>query len=183
MFTFCVSQAQSDSIKSKNKQKSFIASISTLDDKIIEGRLSEINDNQLVLTKTVTYVSNNTGFFQRYRASGQQYIAAENIISFTLKRKNSVLKGALIGLGAGAFTGMCIGWISGDDPVKPGINITLFGTTARQKAASYSEALGVGGALVGTIIGVALKKKFIIGGKKEKFRKLQSEIRMKLGQK
>ena len=173
LFTFFVSQAQSDSITVQNKQKSFIASVRTLDGKTIKGRLSVVNDSELVLTKAYTYFSN------QYEVSPRQYVPAENIRSFSLIRKNSLLKGALIGLGAGAFTGMCIGWISGDDPYKPGFS-GIFSMSAREKAALYGEASGVGGAIVGTIIGAAVKTKFTINGKKEKLHDLQPKIRIKL---
>jgi hypothetical protein len=183
LFTIFVSQAQSDSTASGEKQKSFIASIRTLDDKIIKGKLYAINDSQVVLVKSFNH---------------QYPVPAENIGSFTLKRKNRVLKGALIGFGAGALTGIIIGFASGDDPVTPypdpstdifgigtfaaGIS-NAFAMTAGQKAVATGIGLGFSGAIIGTIVGVLAKKKFIIGGKKEKFRDLQSEVMMKLVQK
>jgi len=188
LFTFFVSQAQSDSTKKEKKQKSFIVSIRTLDDKMIKGRLYAINDSQLVLGNSAKSFSNTLP------TNDQQYIPAGNIKSFSLKRKNSILKGALIGTGAGAVTGIIIGLVSGDDPVYTGsvsdpftaLAVAIgnaFAMTAGEKAALAGVALGVGGAIVGTIIGAVAKKKFIIDGNKEKFRDLRSEIRMKLGQK
>lgn len=52
--------------------------------------------------------------------------------------------------------------------------------TAGEKAVAGGFLLGTGGALVGTITGVLARKNFIVDGKKERFRDLQSEIRMKL---
>jgi len=55
-----------------------------------------------------------------------------------------------------------------------------FAMTAGEKAIAGGLALGATGAIVGTIIGAVAKKKFIIGGKKEKFHDLQGEIMTKL---
>jgi hypothetical protein len=182
LFTLFISHAQFDSTISAKKQKSFIASIQTLDNKMIKGRLYAINDSQVVLVKS---------FNEQYQ------IPVENIRSFSLKRKNSVLKGALIGFGGGALTGIIIGFASGNDPVTPypdpstdifgigtfaaGVN-NLFAMTAGQKAAAAGLGLGVSGAIIGTIVGVLAKKKFIIAGKRERFHDLQSQIMMKLVQ-
>jgi hypothetical protein len=180
LFAFFISQAQSDSITSVKKQKTFNTSIRTLDHKMINGRLYAINDSQVVLLKS---------------GNKYQYISAENIKSFSLKRKNSVLKGALIGFGAGAITGIIIGLASGDDPVMeypdPSTDPFLIGSfvtalnnsfamTAGEKAVGGGLALGASGAIIGTIIGAVAKKKFIIGGKKEKFHDLQAELMQRL---
>ncbi|MEI9909239.1 MAG: hypothetical protein WDO71_06025 [Bacteroidota bacterium] len=150
---------------------------------MIKGRLYAINDDQLVLLKSV---------------NNQQYIPVENIKSFSLRRKNSILKGALIGFGTGALTGIIMGLASGDDSVDeyPDAStdpwgIGTFGTalnnafalTAEEKALVGGIGMGASGAIIGTIIGAVAKKKFIIGGKKEKFRDLRAELMMKLVQK
>ena len=44
-------------------------------------------------------------------------VPAENLKSFTMKRKHSALRGALIGFGVGAAAGIIIGLASGNDPV------------------------------------------------------------------
>jgi len=177
LFTLVVSQAQSDSTVEK-KQKTFNVSIKTLNNKMIKGKLYAINDSQLVLVKSF---------------NNHQYIPAENIRSFSVQRKNSILKGALIGFGIGAVTGIVAGLASGDDPVynEPvydpfsAIAVSInnaFAMTAEEKAIAGGLGLGASGAIIGTIVGAVAKKKFIIGGKKEKFRDLQSEIMMKLVQ-
>jgi len=176
--TVAILQAQADSAAEK-KQKVFIASVTTMDSKLLKGSLSAVNDSQLVL--------------QAY--NNQLSVPAENLKSFTLKRKHSVRRGALIGFGIGAAAGIIIGLVSGNDPVmsypNPNEDPLGFGTmavamnnafamTAGQKAVACGLGLGATGALVGTIIGAVAKKKFIIGGKKEKFHDLQGEIMMKL---
>ena len=176
--TVALLQAQTDSAAEK-KQKIFIASVTTMDKKLLKGYLSAVNDTQLVL-KT---------------KNDQLSVPAENLKSFTLKRKHSVARGALIGFGIGAAAGIIIGLASGDDPVMTypnpnedplGLGTMMvavnnaFAMTAGEKAIAGGLGLGATGAIVGTIIGAVAKKKFIIGGKKEKFHDLQGEIMMKL---
>lgn len=173
-----VSKAQTGSA-AQMKQKLMIANITTMDGQRISGLLSSVNDSQLVLAKS----------------KGQLTVPAENLKSFTLKRKNSVLKGALIGFGIGAVAGVIIGLASGDDPVMSypdpyndplglgsfGVALNnAFAMTAGEKAVAGGLGLGATGAIVGTIIGAVAKKKFVIGGKKEKFHDLQADVMMKL---
>jgi hypothetical protein len=172
------SQAQTDSTSGK-KQKVFNATVTTMDSKTLKGSLFTVNDTQLIL-----------------RTNDQQMVVpAENLKSFTVKRKHSALRGALIGFGVGAAAGIIIGLASGSDPVmaypNPNEDPLLIGSmvvamnnafamTAGQKAVAGGLGLGATGAIVGTIIGSVAKKKFIIGGKKEKFHDLQGELMKKL---
>jgi len=89
-------KAQTDSTVGK-KQKEFIASVTTLDGRTLKGSLSAVNDTQLILKANHTQLS----------------VPAENLKSFTLKRKHSVRRGALIGFGIGAAAGIIIGLASG----------------------------------------------------------------------
>src|SRR5215831_18773938 len=95
-----LSQAQTDSAAVK-KQKTFVASVKTMDGGSLKGDVSAVNDTQLILK---TY-------------NRQLHVPAENLQSFTLKRKHSVRRGALIGFGIGAAAGIIIGLASGNDPV------------------------------------------------------------------
>ncbi|MFI5131810.1 MAG: hypothetical protein ACHQFX_17535 [Chitinophagales bacterium] len=171
-------QAQQDSTTPVEPRKTFNTSVQTLDKKTIQGRLFTINDSQLVLKKY----------------SDKMYaIAGDNVGTVILRRKNSALRGALIGFGIGVISGVVIGFASGDDPiVQPGPNDFLgigaamnnaFAMTAEEKAVACGAGLGVGGAIIGTIIGAVARKKFIIGGRKEKFRDLQAELMARIVQK
>jgi len=55
-----------------------------------------------------------------------------------------------------------------------------FTMTAGEKALVGGVLMGVGGTLTGMVIGAVAKKKFIIGGKKEKYRDLEGELRRRL---
>ena len=176
--TIVSSQAQTDPATAK-RQKVFNASVTTMDGKTLKGSLSAANDTQLILK------TNNQ----------QMVVPGENLKSFTVKRKHSALRGALIGFGVGAAAGIIIGLASGNDPVmtypNPNEDPLLLGSmvvamnnafamTAGQKAIAGGLGLGATGAIVGTIIGSIAKKKFTIGGKKEKFHDLQGELMTKL---
>ena len=176
VLVFLVSKSQSDEGYAK-KIKPFNAYIKTLDNKTVKATLRGINDSMLVVSVS-----------QR----GQQWhIPAENIQSFSIKRKSSVARGALIGFGIGAATGIIAGLASGDDPVytEPvydpfsAFAVSLsnaFAMTKGEKALAGGIGLGLSGAIIGGITGALVKKKFIIGGRKETFRDLQSEIMNKL---
>jgi len=185
LLTFFVLHAQQESANTAKKKKHFVTSIRTMDNRTIKGRIYAVTDSQLVLAKSASNYSNSL------TAMEQMPVPAENIKSFSVKRKNSVLKGALIGFGAGAVAGVIIGFASGDDhvitePVYDPFSAIVVGLsnsmamTAQEKAVGGGLALGATGAIVGTVIGALAKKKFTIGGKKEKFRDLQAEIMMKL---
>jgi len=169
--TFFVSKSQPENGSAK-KVKPFNVYITTVDNKSITATLRGANDSLLL-------VKGSKG--------NQWQIPAENIQSFSIRRKNSVGKGALIGFGIGAVTGIISGLASGDDPVSndvpddfssvfsPSLNTTSVG-----KAATRGFGFGIGGAIIGGISGALMRKKFVIGGRKETFRDLQSEIMKKL---
>jgi hypothetical protein len=158
-------------------QKKFITSVKMQDNRVVNGSVYAVTDSQLILIKS----------------SGARYtIPAENIQSFTLRRKNSVGRGALIGFCAGALTGVIIGLASGDDKIQGpsdndpwGIGAAVsnaFAMTAGQKAIAGGILLGSTGAVVGMLVGAIAKKRFVIGGRKQKFRDLQAELMTRLVQ-
>jgi len=173
---FLVSKSQS-APDHENKMKPINVNIKTVNNKTVKAMLRGINDSLLLVSAS---------------RNGQQWqIPAENIQSFSIKRKNSVAKGALIGFGIGAATGIIVGLASGDDPtydepvydpfsaIAVGIS-NSFAMTKEEKAVAGGIGFGLTGAIIGGITGALLKKKFIIGGRKETFRDLQSEIMDKL---
>jgi hypothetical protein len=188
-----IAAAQTDSALSEKKFKNFIAKIKTTNNRSIKGLVYPITTTDELAISRFTKTNVNS-----LSLAETMSIPAENIQSFTIRRKNSVLKGALIGLGIGAVTGVVIGLASGDDPIAPypdpstdifglgtlatGIQ-NSFAMTAEQKAIGGGIGLGITGAIVGTVVGALVKKKFIIEGKKEKFRDLQAELMLKLSKK
>jgi len=174
LFVLIIVKAQSDTLTPK-KPKPFVASIQGMNDENIKGDVVSVNDSGMMLRSY----------------DGSFKVPAENIGSLTLKRKNSVLRGTLMGLGIGVASGMIIGFAQGNSPDKqivipnifdPGSDLifTVAGTRASQKALIGATTLGLTGTITGAIIGAVAKKTFIIGGKKEKFHDLQGEIMAKL---
>jgi len=168
-FLVSKSQVNNGSAKTVRPLKTHIT---TIDNKNIKATLRGINDSMLLVTGS---------------QGSQWQIPAENIQTFSMRRKNSVGKGALIGFGIGAVTGIITGLAKGDDPVdnEPVYNFSsVFSdpltSTAGGKAFSAGIGMGIGGAILGGMIGALLEKKFTIGGKREIFRDLQAEIMNKL---
>ena len=193
LVTVLVSFAQNDSISETKKHVPNLATIHTTEGKTLKGWFYRLDDNQVILLPAknknfrlaaLSKIENNT-----------MNIGVDQIQSISLKKKNSVIKGALIGLGIGVLTGAVIGFASGDDPVESyyssdqdpfgignffvSIN-NAFAMTAGEKALGGAVLLGGTGAIVGVIIGAIAKKKFIIGGKKEVYRDLQGDLMKRL---
>jgi hypothetical protein len=188
-------RAQDDSTTTSRKTVPNMATIKTYDGKVLKGWFYQVNDSQMFLL--------DKGY--KYRgaanlANSDKYVPAhtiqiDRIQSLALRRKNSVLKGFLIGLGAGIVTGTVIGLVSGNDPVEAypdpnndpygvgtffvGLN-NSFAMTAGEKAVFGAATLGTLGGITGIIIGAIAKKKFIIGGSKKRVRDLAGELRQRL---
>ena len=99
---FFVSKSQLDNDSAKKIEPNKVY-IKTTDNKTIKASLRAVNDSQLV-------VANSRGW--------QWCVPAESIQSFSLKRKNSVGRGAMIGAGidpliiSGAMIGSIVGALS-----------------------------------------------------------------------
>jgi hypothetical protein len=185
--------AQEDSVQRIKKHVPNMATIHTIGGKTLKGWFYRLNDDQVILLpaknkKLALAGSANTN-------DNTINIGVDQIRSISLRKKNSVLKGALIGLGVGVLTGTVIGLASGNDPVEPYYSssqdphgmgnffVSLnnsFAMTAGQKAIYGAIGLGTSGAIMGIIIGAIVKKKFIIGGKKEAYRDLQGDLMKRL---
>ena len=157
----------------------------------MSGTLASMSDSLLYIssskvTLTATPPTNK----------GIRKVNYERITRVNIKRRGTVgrslLHGALIGMGVGVIAG----FVQGDDPpchrYQPDPNDFLgignfFGqlnvglceitrTTASQKAFGGGVLGMVGGAAVGTIVGLLVHKTFIIGGNKEKFHTMKAKL-------
>lgn len=84
--------------------------------------------------------------------------------------------GALAGIGAGVAAGLISG---GDPPCGPSEFYGLcdaFSLTAGEKAVVLAIPGALAGAITGGIIGAVARKKFVIGGSKEKFEKMNLSL-------
>jgi hypothetical protein len=144
------------------------------------GYLMTLSDSMLRLVKNASAI-NNGDLNSRYRDF--HYSAINKI---TITRKGSIGKGLLIGTLAGIVLGASIGYMSGDDPpCVPGSNDVFgigyalcegFRATASDKAVLGSVAGGILGAPVGIAIGALVKRKFVIGKRKEAFRDMHADM-------
>jgi len=127
----------------------------------------------LQLTDTTVQISDSRVRFANkpFLKEDHKEIAYPQIASMTLKRTNGAGRGAWKGALAGAFLGIIAGYIDGDDPTE-----NWFRYTAGDKALMYAVVGAPAGAIIGTLTGALVKKKFIIGGKKEKFDKMKINI-------
>jgi len=188
-------QAQDDSTPAPKKTVPNIATLKTLDGKVLKGWLYQVNDSQIVLLNKGSQYRKMADNANADKYASTHAVQIEQVQSLTLRKKNSVMKGLLIGLGTGIVTGAVIGLVSGDDPVAayPDPNNDPFGLgtfatalnnafamTAGEKAVAGAVGLGTVGAITGIIIGAIVKKKFIIGGSKKRVRDLEGELRQRL---
>jgi hypothetical protein len=183
------SMGQTDTAAMQKRQVPSMAIIHTMDGKRIKGWFYRINDDSIYLLPTGKKMSRATFLNTDIDKNNYAY-SISGINRISLQKRNAALKGTLIGLGAGVVTGLVIGFASGDDPIQPYTGnpfedffIALnnsFAMTAGEKAVAGGLTLGATGALTGFIIGKLAKKKFIIGGKKEAYRDLQSDLMKRL---
>ncbi len=172
------------------KKNPYLTIIKMLDGSTEKGWLANINESELMLypaSKQEIKGWRKPDFKLKKSFS----LSAEQIDILTLQKKNAKMKGTLIGLGIGVLTGLFSGFISGDDPVYTApVNDPItgffaalnnsFAMTAGEKALSAALVFGTGGALAGFLISSIVKKKFIIGGKKENFRDLETHLMQRL---
>jgi hypothetical protein len=130
------------------------------------GYLYKIDDSTLHVTAVM--LSGNT--VPNGKLNVQEYKYAD-INSVKLKRHNSIGRGMLFGGLIGFGTGSLIGFASGDDSKDQ-----LFAMTAGAKAIGLGMLMGTTGALVGLILGAVAHKKFIIGGNREKFQEMKTDL-------
>ena len=173
------------------KKRIYKTSITGMDNKKSAGYLANLSDSML-------YLSDFPLHFGTVKIDDHLYGYSYNHLKkIEIKRKAAVgrgaWKGALIGFAAGVITG----FVSGDDPVAPvynnpndpfgnaignGLSIlsNSFRMTAGEKAAAGGIAGAGTGALIGAIVGSLAKKKFIIGGNRQKFHSMSENILEKL---
>jgi hypothetical protein len=150
-----------------------------------EAYLQNLTDSGIYLTHESVKV--NSGQLYGSQAKWFDYKSIEQL---TFKRKGSAGRGALIGLVTGAFAGAIIGFATFQSPPKYDVNNPIATAlndsyfwgpqTAGENAAFCAVAGGLGGALIGTAIGMLAKKTFIIKGSKERYRDMNNRLSKRL---
>ena len=137
----------------------------------IKGALYEIKDSSLSVSNSLVKKEFSTEGLKNAELN------IINVETIKLRRNNNIVRGVLIGTGAGLVTGAMIGFISGDDPPCDNLGCILYPPlTAGQKALSNAAFLGICGAGAGALVG-SFKIKIPINGNIETFHKSHSRLR------
>ena len=161
---FCYGQVDSAVVK-----RIFKASITQIKGRNASGYLAAVGDSTI-------FLADNAPLHGMYGKEGTNLIKfhCSGIESVVIRRKGATgrgfLYGAVIGLGSGAIPGL----LSGNDP--PG----FISFTAGQKAIIGGFAGAIAGTIIGGIIGSVAKKRFQIGGRRERFDKMRVNISGKM---
>ncbi|MDP4129945.1 MAG: hypothetical protein Q8918_07460 [Bacteroidota bacterium] len=126
------------------------------------GYLAALNDSVLFITKGLFSSS-----FLNLSDHALQKFGYQNLEQVDLVRTGSNGRGALYGTICGILIGAVAGFVSGDDPEG------FFSLSAGDKALLYGAIGAGGGAIIGGIIGAVAHKTFIIGGRKDQFRRMK----------
>jgi hypothetical protein len=114
-------------------------------------------------------------FDQELSNSSSNLIPYQNISQVTIKRKGSVGRGILIGSLSGMFVGGVIGYIS-YKPVNCEGAILCFDFGPGTDAAAGASVGTLAGAAIGAIVGSLAKKTWTIGGKKNQFNAMKTNV-------
>jgi hypothetical protein len=134
-----------------------------------KGYLSDITDSSLKVAQWPIAFRKNAGTGEIYKEVNYKQLS-----QVTLKRNHGAGRGAWKGALAGALIGIAAGFIEGDDPEE-----SWFYVSAGDKALIYG-GLGAGvGTGIGALIGALVKKRFVIGGNRERFDEMKSNVLMK----
>lgn len=168
-----------------SKQRRYIAIVDHSDNLRTKGWFFAFSEDSVYLVSPNIRLMEGTKYKNPLLYEEAVAVSVTNINSISFKRKNAGLRGALIGLGAGALVGIIMGLADGDDPVQPytggfgdlfiGIGNAL-AMTAGEKAAIGAMGGGLLGAGAGAIIGAVIKKKFVIGRDKAVYNDLHNEL-------
>ena len=133
------------------------------------GYLAAMADSGIVMLKSPVI------FDQHLSSNTASLVPYQNITQITVRRKGSVGRGILIGGLSGMFLGGVIGYIS----YKP---VNCEGTWfCMDFGPGYDAATGasigtLAGAAIGGIIGAVAKKTWTIGGNKNRFHEMRSNV-------
>jgi hypothetical protein len=156
--------AQSDT--TAKKQLPSLATVQTTGGTKIKGWFYKMDDDKIYLLPASNKSLKLFSLGNAELNNGMIPLQVSEIQTVSLQKKGAAGRGAILGLGIGALTGVIVGFAEGDDPVTPytgtfgDIFIAVgnaFAMTAEEKAVANGLALGVTGALTGYLIGKLTK--------------------------
>ncbi|HYJ39110.1 MAG TPA: hypothetical protein VEV87_10855 [Chitinophagaceae bacterium] len=133
------------------------------------GYLAALADSGIVMLKSPVV------FDHALANANTSVISYQNLSEVSIKRKGSVGRGILIGGLSGMFLGGVIGYIS-YKPTNCQDAIICFDFGPGTDAAAGASLGTVAGAAIGGIVGALAKKRFIIGGKRDKFQQMKESV-------
>ena len=136
----------------------------------VKGYLFHISDSSLKVGFWPVAFSDPAAGQEKYKEINYQHIS-----EMSLKRNHGAGRGAWKGALIGVLTGVIAGLVEGDDPPE-----YWFGMTAGEKALVYGGMGAAAGTGIGALIGALAKKRFLIGGRKEKFDEMKAEVLTKV---
>jgi hypothetical protein len=137
----------------------------------VNGYLSSISDSSLYVSKSWVALRNS-------KAVSSFKVDFKDIAQVRVKRDGSVGRGALIGGVAGVAAGAILGlatYVEPKDDVDRFAN-ALVGYNRTTSTVVVGLLGGLSGATVGMLVGALAHKTFVIGGSKEKFQQMKSEL-------
>jgi hypothetical protein len=145
-----------------------IYKISILDSSVnkTKGYLFNITDTTVKISHWPVRFADESALKEKFNE-----IRYSQITEVELKRNHGAGRGAWKGAVIGVLVGVAAGFIEGDDPGDYWVTFT-----AAEKALIYGGLGGAAGTGLGALIGGLAKKKFIIGGNKEKFDGMKASV-------
>lgn len=186
MHTKITAQTTSSADSILLKKRVYKISITTSDAGKVNGYLANLSVSNLYLSPSpLPFSLSNSG---KYLSS----YSYEHLEKIEIKRKAAAGHGAVHGALIGLTAGIIAGFASGSDPVSTYNNPddpfgTIFTSVANAFRMTAGEKAMIGGltgaatgALIGAVVGSLVKKKFILGRKKEKFEAMRQDVLAKL---
>ena len=156
------------------RNRTYIISVTDSDFQSVKGYLFNITDTTLKIGYWPVTFANPAASKDNYKE-----INYKQISELELKRNHGAGRGAWKGAVIGVLIGVAAGYIEGDDPEEDlfGMKFTM---TATEKAIQYGAICGAAGTGIGAIVGASVRKKFIIGGNKERFDEMKANVLTKV---
>jgi len=139
--------------------------------RVDHGYLAGLSDSGIVMVKGPIV------FDPSLKGTTANTIPYNNLSEIKVQRKGSVGRGILFGALGGMFVGAIAGYASYKTPTCHGNPNCIVWDFGPGYDALGGAILGTaGGAIIGGVIGAVAKKKFVIGGNKNKFQHMKENV-------
>lgn len=136
----------------------------------VNGYLFNLTDSSLKVGFWPVAFANPVAGQENFRE-----IDYKNISEVSLKRNHGAGRGAWKGAVVGVLSGVIVGLVEGGDSEE-----YWFRMTAGEKALIYGGMGAAAGSGIGALIGAITKKRFVIGGNRERFDEFKANVLTKV---